>query len=525
MINVLKSKNEVCTGCGACRNICPHNAINMVADAEGFLVPVIDKAKCVNCGLCEKRCPVLNPQYKNALHPKCYAAMGSDELRMVSSSGGMFTLFAEEILKENGAVFGAAWQENWQVRQIKAETEAELAPLRSSKYVQGDSALSFRETKEILDSGRAVLYTGLPCQIAGLYAFLGAKDYPKLYTMEVCCHGAPSHKALTKYLKDEYGDREISKISFRDKAPFGWTTPMSIYFADGDITHIRAANDKYYAGFLPCMIMRKSCGVCKFSRMPRQADLTVGDFWGIRRVNPKWNDNKGTSFVIVNSDKGTALLEAVKPQLKLLEKVDFDDITYVNKTILHPFAQHPGRKHFYSAIDLPKPFGKLVEDALDHHYDIGIAGVWYGKNYGSVLTYFALYELLKEMGKDPVFLPKPNFLWDESFNDPESMAQKFIWKHCNVLAPFERIGDYDAVNDLCDDFIVGSDVIWNYKVCGQAADMYFFLNFVRGNKRKIAYAASIGRGFHGDRAYNVRAKAHLERFDAISVREAEAVEV
>lgn len=525
MIDLLKSRNEQCTGCGACRNSCPFNAIKMVPDEEGFLVPVIDRALCRNCGLCEKSCPVLQPVYKNNASPACYAMMADDEIRKISSSGGFFTLAARNILEKGGLVFGAAWQENWKVAQVAAANEEELAALRGSKYVQGDSRLSYREAKQALEEGRYVLYTGLPCQIAGLYACLGNKEYEKLITMEVCCHGAPSPAAFEKYLKDEYGDRKIKQIVFRDKETFGWTASMNIHFEDGDKKLIKASEDLYYAGFLPCMIMRKSCAVCKFARVPRQADITAGDYWGLAKVNhADWNDKKGTSFVTLNNARAEAFFRELQPGFKMAEKTKLDDITFINKTMIHPFRAHPGRKHFYSALDL-KPYSKLVKDSLEHHYDIGIMGYWYGINYGSVLTYYALYELLRELGKDPVFLPKPNGLWEERFNDPDTIAQKFIWKHCNVLQPFPSMDDYAAANDLCDDFIVGSDVVWNYKFAGSQVGTHFFMDWVCGQKRRISYASSCGSSFYGDPAYNERALMHLDRFDSISVREVNMLEL
>lgn len=173
MVELLASKGKLCTGCGACYNVCPKDAIRMEPNEEGFLVPRIQRALCVNCGLCEKTCPVLNPVYKNTEQPDCYALRASDEIREKSSSGGTFTLLANEILGQGGVVFGAAWTKDWTVAHVGVEDAEHLSLLRSSKYLQSDTGKSFTEVKDYLRKGRPVFYTGCPCEIAGLYAFLG----------------------------------------------------------------------------------------------------------------------------------------------------------------------------------------------------------------------------------------------------------------------------------------------------------------------------------------------------------------
>lgn len=512
-----------CCGCGACANSCPAQAIAMIPDVEGFLQPRIDEQTCIQCGLCEKTCPVLHPKYNNTPKPDCFALAAADDVRMSSSSGGVFSILSEEILRQGGTVFGAAWQSDWTISHQSADSADGLGPLRGSKYLQSDTGMTYRQAKEILEQGKPVLYSGCPCQIAGLYSFL-RKDYPLLYTAEIICHGVPSPKAFRKYLQDNFSEKPIKRIDFRDKSVFKWSTTSNIYFQNGEEYHKNEREDPYLKAFLPCMILRKSCASCSFSKLPRQADITMGDFWGCEKFHPGINDRKGISAVLINSSKGHILFDRVRKAFPVCIPTTVDAITHVNKTIIHPFRPHSGRKHFFSSMEA-KPFNQLVEDSLTHHYDVGIVGLWYGINYGSVLTYYALYHVVKSLGYDPVMLPKPNNMWTERFNRPDTIAQSFVWKHCNVLNPFKAQADYLHANALCDNFLLGSDVVWNYDICGKEAGHYFFLDWVKAGRRKIGYACSCGdrASLDGPEDYLQIARYCLRKMDAISVREEPSV--
>lgn len=507
-----------CTGCGACKNICHKQAISLIPDKEGFIQPVINESLCVSCRICETICPVLHPTYKNEAVTSCYAMWGEDELRRKSSTAGMFLLAAQSVLQKGGIVYGAAWTKDWHVHHIGVENEQDLELLTGSKYLQSDTENTYQEAKLHLQKGREVLYSGCPCQIAGLYAYLGNKDYPNLTTIEVLCHGVPSPKAFQKYLTDNFKGQKIRSINLRDKAKFGWSTTTNIYFMDSDPYHKNEREDSFFKAFLPCMILRKSCSSCPFSRLPRQADISLGDFWGIDAQDKSWNDRKGTELILINNNKGRTLVNNLKQKFKRYQEFPLDAALRVNKTIIHPFRENPGRKHFFSSMEL-KPFNQLVDDSLNHIYDIGVVGLWYGINYGSVLTYYALYCLLKDLGYDPVMLPKPNTLWEERFNAPDTIAQRFIWRHCNVFNPCRTQDEYPRMNDRCKDFIIGSDVVWNYGICGKDSDQFFFLDWVESGHKKIAYAASFGNGLDGSEEYKIKARYHLQQFDALSIRE------
>lgn len=513
-----------CTGCGACANVCPVHAISMIPNSEGFLMPHIDGAKCIKCGMCENTCPVLKPQYINDTNPACYAVTADDEIRKNSSSGGMFTLIAEEILSRGGVVFGAAWNEQWTVDHISVSSAEQLDKLRVSKYMQSNIGMTYQEAKNVLEAGRPILYTGVPCQIAGLKAYL-KKDYPNLYAVEIMCHGSPSPKAFQKYLKDNFAGREIVSINHRDKSVFKWSSSSNVYFKDGTAYHANHLTDPFFRAFLPNMISRRSCAQCPFATTPRQGDITMSDFWGSERHRKGINDAKGLSAILVNNQRGRELFEQVRSRFTFCEQVDIETIVPGNPTLRQPFRAHPGRKHFFSSMDI-KPFNELVEASLNHHYDIGIVGLWYGLNYGSVLTYYALYAVLKDWGYDPVMLPKPNTIWRELYNDPTTIAQRFIWRNCNVLNPYPNQEAYAKANDICKDFVVGSDVVWNYKICGREGGQFFFLDWVKPGHKKIGYACSCGdiSRIDGPEEYLQEAGRNLKKFDAVSVRENSSVD-
>lgn len=522
-MEIVLADQNTCTGCGACFNSCHKNAIKMIPDTEGFIQPKIDKELCVGCGMCEKACPVLHPKYENKSVDTCYAMWADDERRQITSTAGFFLLLAEKIIEQKGVVYGAAWTKEWDVHHIGVEQKEDLFQLCGSKYLQSNTEDSYQQAEINLRAGRKVLFSGCPCQIAGLYGFLGGRSYDNLSTVEVLCHGIPSPKAFHKYLADTFPEKKITKIDFRDKSFFDWSSNANIYM-EGEKTYRKNANeDPFYRGFLPCMILRRSCATCPFSRIPRQADITIGDFWGIKAADKTWHDKKGTELVLVNSKKGEEMFCDIEAQFQRIQKFPLEAATRINKTILHPFHSHPGRKHFFSAMEL-KPFNQLVEDSLEHKYDIGVVGFWYGINYGSVLTYYALYELLRDIGYDPVMIPKPPQLWNEKFDSPNTIAQRFIWSRCNVFNRMISSGEINRMNDRCKDFILGSDVVWSYRIAGKDTDQFFFLDWVESGHKKIAFASSFGNTLYGPDSYVKKAIANLQQFDAISIRESSGVQ-
>lgn len=320
----LFSDSPECCGCMTCMNLCPKSAIIMEPDEKGFPYPKIDLERCVKCGLCEKCCPMkrkLSFQNTTPL-PVFYAVKHrSDKVRMQSSSGGMFTAVSDYVLRQGGTVYGAAFNNDFSVSHRRAENTRERNLLRGSKYVQSDLGHTFLQVKTDLASGIPVLFSGTPCQVAGLRLFLLQKKIctDRLYLCDLVCHGVPSSKIFQDYLSALQAKfhSEIRSIAFRYK-PAGWRAQaVKINFYNGATYQSAAFNDPYYRLFLSNVILRNSCYCCPFANLRRTSDLTIGDFWGIEKTMPEFEDKKGVSLVLVNTEKGRQLFQAVKPMLEI----------------------------------------------------------------------------------------------------------------------------------------------------------------------------------------------------------------
>lgn len=304
-------KKEDCCGCSACVHICPKHSIAFKEDCEGFLYPHVDLKTCVDCGLCEKVCPVLN-QNDERLPLQTFAAKHrDDEVRMKSSSGGVFTLLAEHILDKGGVVFGAKFNENWEVIHDYVETKEGLAPFRGSKYVQSNIGNSYKLVEEFLKIGREVMFTGTPCQIAGLKKYL-RKDYKNLLTVDFVCHGVPSPMVWKKYLEEEIDRYKaiLTHINFRDKST-GWKNfsvilnfakSKSVDFEEKSLVMSTVFHENpYMEAFMSNLCLRPSCYACPAKSGKSGADVTIGDFWGIDTIRPDIDDDKGVSLILVNN--------------------------------------------------------------------------------------------------------------------------------------------------------------------------------------------------------------------------------
>lgn len=303
MIQILDKHN--CCGCNSCVQKCPKHCISMYEDEEGFLYPQVDLDRCIDCHLCEKVCPCLS-QEESKEPLTCYAAKNLDEeIRRQSSSGGIFTAIAEEVITEGGVVFGARFDNNWQVVHACAETKNELVAFRGSKYVQSQIGETFKQVEALLKEKRKVLFSGTPCQISGLKHFL-RNDYDNLLTIEVVCHGVPSPKIWREYL-EVLKFSNIGFISHKDKST-GWRGySFTIKDIEGKILFTeRASNNKYLMAFVSNITLRPSCFSCPAKAGKSKADITLADYWGIENLVPQMDDNKGTSFICVNTEKGKA---------------------------------------------------------------------------------------------------------------------------------------------------------------------------------------------------------------------------
>jgi len=361
MLEIKDKKN--CSGCSACCSICPVNAIEMIEDNEGFVYPIIEQEKCTKCGLCKKICPCINDkENKNTSKPQVLAAWSLDNKnKEQSSSGGCFYELAKYILKKNGCVAGAGFDEKLNIVHKIIDDEENLIELKGSKYVQSNIGDTYIKVKEALKNEKMVLFVGTPCQVAGLYSFLQYIEYDNLYTADLICHGVPSPKVYRKYL-DELSNKYNSKpnkVNFRSKIS-GWKKySMQIDF-DNSQTYVKSSNeDIFMRGFLKNIYLRPSCHACKFAKIPRIADITLGDFWGIGEKDSRLDDDTGTSELIINSEKGKKILNEVKENL-YLEEIDLEYGIKVNPCLVGSAKKSLQREKFFKELD-KKSFEKLSE--------------------------------------------------------------------------------------------------------------------------------------------------------------------
>lgn len=368
MINIVHKYD--CCGCNACVQRCPKHCISMQEDDEGFTYPVVDKSACINCGLCEKVCPVIN-QNKAREPLNCYAAINPDEqIRIQSSSGGIFTSLAEKTIDNGGVVFGAMWDENWNVKHSYIENKSDLKLFRGSKYLQSSIGDTYIQAEQFLQDGREVLFSGTPCQIAGLKKFL-VKEYDNLLTVDIICHGVPSQKVFHWYLKEELNkvifnipnkkvssrlkkdecNYKIKNINFRDKQK-GWKLfSLTICFTytslEGKEILIKHSStlheDPFMKGFLNNFYLRPSCYKCPVRKLKSNADITIGDYWGYDAALAIKDDDKGISVAIISTSKGE---KALKETNMIYASTNYHNILRSNSAI-EESVKGPYREYFF----------------------------------------------------------------------------------------------------------------------------------------------------------------------------------
>ena len=322
---MIDKTEKLCCGCGACANICPVGAIEMRFEESNFYTPVVNQDKCIKCGKCLKVCPALEYKSKNTQEPVCYAVSAQDEERKNSTSGAVFPIIAKYILNKGGYVCGVAWDENFEARHIIINNEKDLYKLRYSKYVQATTGNCFSDIKKLLEEDKYVLFSGTPCQNAGLIKFL-SKDYEKLITVDILCHGAPSPKVWQDYLKKNYEKDKITDINFRNKNN-GWVRCSEIPYYKTDCSSINLSNGKeepiggFYGAFLKHRLSNDACLECKYKHVKRPADFTLGDFWHFYK-NKEMNDGLGLSAVLLNNKKAEKIFNEIKQEFKSAKKIN-----------------------------------------------------------------------------------------------------------------------------------------------------------------------------------------------------------
>lgn len=393
MICITDKKN--CCGCTACVQRCPKQCIRLEEDTEGFLYPKVDEETCIKCGLCEKVCPILNQADKLPVQEVLAVKNPDEGERMNSSSGGVFLPLAREVIAKGGVVFGAVYDEHWEVHHVFAEKIEDVYPMMGSKYLQSRIDNCYKETEQFLKQGREVLFVGSPCQIAGLRTFLRNKEYPNLLAVDFLCHGVPSPGVWRRYLAEIYSSNALKEhcrrhaatgkntvlllslnakspigdIKFRDKCESGWKkyrfVVRSKSASKADQNTVLSSDIHYMnpfmQGFLSDIYLRPSCYACKCKNGVNHSDMTIADFWGINQIAPEFDDDKGVGLVLLNTKKGEEYFSRLPMDMmpSNLEKAH-----YYNGGFNEHTKAHPKRDQFFFLIENGKSIKAAVEICL-----------------------------------------------------------------------------------------------------------------------------------------------------------------
>lgn len=514
MIDKICEIND-CVGCGACQNICPKSAITMQENDKGFLYPQINNSWCIKCGLCKKICPT-NKEITKKSHLSCYAGYSLNaEIREESSSGGIFTELAKQILSQRGFVVGAAFNEKNELIHTIISRIEELQNLRGSKYLQSKIGTIYKDVKRLLDESKLVLFSGTPCQINGLQSYL-QKEYNNLYTIAVFCHGVPSPLIFREYMK-EMKWIPGTKINFRDKT-FGWN---NYNFSFNTIDHLISSlndTDTYLRGFVQNLFLRESCYNCKYNIWEnRNADISIGDFWEVEKYYPDLNDNKGISAIITHTQKGQNLLNEISPNL-YLKKTEIQKITVGNATLIKPAKKHKNSNRFF------KNFKKsgvrnTIEKMLHLNKNVAILNHSFSHdNYGALMIAYSMEKIVQQLG----FYPSTIQMRINGRTVLDDFKKNFL----HFTKPYKLKANLSSLNKMYQTFIVGSDQVWRNWWNNDKIMDNFFLSFANKKKNLIAYAASFGIDrFEGSQKLKDRITQLLKAYSAISVREEEGIAI
>ena len=515
---------KLCNGCAACSNACPVNAISMVRNNEGFLYPKIDSSICINCGLCDKICEAEVAQ-RNKPQPDCYAAMASDEIRKESSSGGVFTILANYVLQKDGYVCGCTFDiSDLKAKHIIINKQEDLHKLRGSKYIQSQIGSCYKDIKALLEQGSLVLFSGTPCQVAGLQKFL-QKSYENLLTVDILCHGVPSPKVYQKHLNElcKSSNEKFLNINFRNKE-YGWEPQFTTTTTTTTTTTytFKHTEDVFLEVFLKNICLRKSCTSCQYCTTQRAGDFTIGDFWRIDYFYSELNDKKGTSLLLTNNPKAEHLLNKIKNNFKKIKKVPLKYAIAGNKNLYSPHKCHPKRELFFENLE-KYSLKQLANMYLHNKYECGIMNCWASWNYGAILTCFALQEVIKSLGYTTQVINFRHKIHENKRNYPRSNAQKdFVKKYFNLTQVCKNKKQLSKLNKTISTFISGSDQVWSWYYPMQY--LYFF-DFVKSDKKKIACAAGMCfKNFQQPDDVKTALEYYMKRFDAVSMREKQSVD-
>ena len=345
VLDIVQKNNTICSGCYACENICSTDALDFTFDNEGFWYPSIEVSLCVQCGKCLKVCPCFNtPKVLPVKETYACYAKDSKEL-MTSSSGGTFAVLAREVLRNGGFVCGAAFDNNFSVAHKVIHSEDQLIELKGTKYVQSRIGKVYSEIKTLLNQNQLVLFSGTPCQVAGLKNYLN-REYNNLITVDLICHGVPSPQIWQDYLIEISEGKNLTGVSFRNKEKGISSPTMDFLFYDGSSIKTSVSDNPYYKGFINNYYLRPSCFECKFKGIKRCSDITIGDFWAVKEYYPDFASEYGNSSVIIRTEKAQKLFASVRNSLNTIS-VQKKELSVWNECLLKPPERTEKREMFY----------------------------------------------------------------------------------------------------------------------------------------------------------------------------------
>lgn len=511
-INILDKK--YCTGCSVCNQVCPHNCIEMIETKEGFYYPIIDEKLCTDCGLCVKKCHALNDNFKIDFEQKIYDVRANDEIRMKSSSGGMFTLIADYVFENNGYVSGASWTKDYLgVKHIIINDKKDLDKLRGSKYIESSLGNIFSEIKKLLNDKKLVLFSGTPCQVMALNFYLG-KIYENLITVDLLCNSIVPQKVWRKYLLEKFKDTsKIEYISFRDKKALGWLVGCFVKYAGCEYID-KKGEDFYMKAFLEHISCKEECLHCKYRKFERAGDITIGDYWGVLD-----NDDKGVSLVLVNSIKGKKVFEKIN-QLNFKYKRVYN---VSNGGLGSNNPIFASRKYFFDNLN-KENFETLYNNSNNPKHNVAILNMLFQDNFGAVLTVYALYKVIEDLGYNPLIIYNNMYAFENNIYT-NMKGNEFGLKYLNIANEYFNKEELEKINSKCNTFVVGSDQVWRHVFHGKNI-FYYLLDFVYNFKNKIAYSSSFGISyFEGELKDKILFKYYLKQFDNVSVREEDGVRI
>ena len=340
-----------CTGCESCKAVCGLNCISMVQDGHGFYYPMIETDRCVNCGACERACPVSNFEKAEESISKIYACRAKDtEIVRKSSSGGLFSVLANYVLESGGYVCGAAWNNEFKVIHKVVSNESDLTELRGSKYVQSHVSDALSLIRKLNKKNVPDLFVGTPCQVAGARRVMGDRPSHDTVFVEVVCHGVPSPGVFEKYIHELEAKfrSEMISLDFRNKSA-GWKSyRFKATFKNGTILEQDGHENPYVKGFISNLYLRDCCTSCRFKNFRSGADITIGDFWGVETLRKKeFADDRGVSLICTNTPRGAGLFSAVKGRLEDVVETDLETASLKNSCLVKPTEYNPRTRRFY----------------------------------------------------------------------------------------------------------------------------------------------------------------------------------